>query len=58
MHAVSLTLHARFLSSKIDLISANSKQNSKRLSPRESEAQGVLFDEKNPKVENLVTLSL
>jgi hypothetical protein len=31
MHAVSLTPHARFLRSKIDHVSANSKQNSKRL---------------------------
>jgi hypothetical protein len=31
MHAVSLTLHARFLHLKIDHISANSKQNSKML---------------------------
>jgi hypothetical protein len=30
-HAVSLTPHARFLRSKIDHISVNSKENSKRL---------------------------
>jgi hypothetical protein len=52
MHAVSLIPHARFLRSIIDHISVNSKQNSK------SGAQGVLFDEKKPRVENLVTLSL
>jgi hypothetical protein len=43
LHAVSLTPHARFLRSKIDPISANSKQNSKRRKPLN---QGVLFDEK------------
>jgi hypothetical protein len=37
-----------FLRSKIDHISADSKQNSKRLYlARESGAQGILFDEKN-----------
>jgi hypothetical protein len=30
----------------------------KKASARESWAQGVLFDEKKPRVENLVTLSL
>jgi hypothetical protein len=33
LHVVSLTPHARFLRSKIDHISENSKQNSKRLKP-------------------------
>jgi hypothetical protein len=42
---------------KIDHISANSKQNSKKALARESGAQGVLFDEK-PKAGNLVTLLL
>jgi hypothetical protein len=42
---MSLTPHAQFLRSKIDHISANSKQIKKALA-RESGAQGVLFDEK------------
>jgi hypothetical protein len=46
VHALSLTPHARFLRSKIDHISANSKQNSKKAFARESGALGVLFDEK------------
>jgi hypothetical protein len=33
MHAVSMTPHTLFLRSKIDHISVNSKQNSKRLYP-------------------------
>jgi hypothetical protein len=41
-------MRCQFLRSKIDHISANSKQNSlKALAPK-SEAQGVLFDENNP----------
>jgi hypothetical protein len=43
VNTVSLTPHARFLHSKIDHISANSRQNSKG-----SGAQGVLFYEKKP----------
>jgi hypothetical protein len=38
-----LTPHARFLRSKIDHISANSKQNSKRSLARESVVQGVPY---------------
>jgi hypothetical protein len=49
VHAVSMTPHAIFLRSKIDHISANSKQNSKRLKVvNQGPGQGVLFDEKKP----------
>jgi hypothetical protein len=44
-----MTPHARFLRSKIDHISANSKQNSKKALARDSLDQGVLFDEKKPR---------
>jgi hypothetical protein len=53
VHAVSLTPHVRFLRLKIDHISGEFEALA-----RESGAQGVLFDEKKPRVENLVTLSL
>jgi hypothetical protein len=56
VHSVSLTPHARFLRSKIDHIEFEAEF--KKALARESGAQGVLFDEKKPKVENLVTLSL
>jgi hypothetical protein len=58
VHALSLTTHARFLRSKIDHISANSKQNSKRLSPVNQGPKGYCLMKKKPRVENLVTLSL
>jgi hypothetical protein len=37
---------------------AEFKAEFKKALARESEAQGILFDEKKPRVENLVTLSL
>jgi hypothetical protein len=46
VHAVSLTLHARFLRSKIDHISAKFEDELKKAVARESGAQEVLFDEK------------
>jgi hypothetical protein len=55
---MSLTPHARFLRSKIDHISANSKQTSERFRPWISGPGGIVWWKKNPKVENLVALSL
>jgi hypothetical protein len=57
MHAVSLTPHARFLRSNRSYLGEFEAEFNKALA-RESGAQGVLFDEKKPRVENLVTLSL
>jgi hypothetical protein len=47
IHAVSKTQHARFLRSKIDHISANSKQNSKRLYPVNQGPRGYCLMKKN-----------
>jgi hypothetical protein len=58
VHAVSLTPHARFLRSQNRSYLGEFEAEFKESLARESGAQGVLFDEKKPRVENLLTLFL
>jgi hypothetical protein len=56
VHAVSLTLHDFCVQNRSNLGKFGAEF--KKALARESGAQGVLFDEKKPKVKNLMTLSL